>query len=90
MENDDLVIETWNGTGLAEIEKRSMPSDSGDASHAAWFNPLFNEFRTAIDCSDYAGREAQEALLCVQLINMAYRSAEQGSRELPLAHVLRD
>ncbi|HUK41666.1 MAG TPA: Gfo/Idh/MocA family oxidoreductase, partial [Candidatus Acidoferrales bacterium] len=90
MEDDALLIETRNGSDLTDIEQRSITSDWADASHAAWFNPLFNDFRTAIDRSDYAGKEAQEALLCVQLINTAYRSAEQGSRELPLAYVLQD
>jgi predicted dehydrogenase len=90
MEDDDLVIETKNGSHLSDVENRSIASDWADASHASWFNPLLDEFRAAIDQGDFAGKEAQEALLCVQLINTAYRSAEQGSRELPLPNFLRD
>ena len=90
MEDDDLVIETKNGSHLSTVENRSIASDWADASHASWFNPLLDEFRAAIDRGDFAGKEAQEALLCVQLINTAYRSAEQGSRELPLPNFLRD
>jgi len=90
MEDDDLVIETKNGSHLSTVENRSIASDWADASHASWFNPLLDEFRAAIDQGDFAGKEAQEALLCVQLINTAYRSAQQGSRELPLPNFLRD
>ena len=85
MEDDDLFIETKNGSHSSDVEKRSVASDWTDASHASWFNPLFDEFRAAIDRGDFAGKEAYEALLCVQLINAAYRSAEEESRELPLA-----
>jgi predicted dehydrogenase len=85
MEDDDLVIETENGDDARHVEKESIASDWTDASHASWFNPLFDEFRAAIDQGDFAGKEAEEALLCVQLINTAYRSAKQGSLELPLA-----
>lgn len=91
-EDDELQIETMNGTrgfGAAQaavrnLEKRSIGSDWADSSHANWFNSLFDEFRDAIERGDFAGKEAQEALLCVQLINTAYRSARNGSGALPL------
>jgi predicted dehydrogenase len=95
MDDDDLQIETTNGaheTDVAQaavsgdIEKKSISSHWTDASHASWFNSLFDQFREAIERGDFAGKEAQEAFLCVQLINMAYRSAQEGSRELPLAY----
>jgi predicted dehydrogenase len=93
MEDDALSIETMNGTGGADgahavasrqVEKRSISSHWGDSSHASWFNSLFDEFRAAIEHGEFAGKDAQEALLCVQLINTAYQSAREGSRELPL------
>jgi hypothetical protein len=55
-----------------------------DSSHVSWFNSLFDQFRTAIDNNVYVGREAEESFLCVQLIQTAYASARQGSRELPI------
>ena len=82
MEDDDLQIETMNG--VRNIERKSIGSHWGDASHASWFNDLFDGFREAIDRGDFAGKEAWESLLCVELINTAYRSAREGSRELPL------
>ena len=92
MEDDDLQIETANGShgcdmahpASRHVEKRSINSDWRDASHASWFNSLFDEFRAAIESGDFAGKQAQEALLCIQLIHTAYRSAREGSRELPL------
>jgi hypothetical protein len=30
------------------------------------------------------GKDAEESFLCIQLIQTAYASAQQGSRELPL------
>jgi predicted dehydrogenase len=82
MEDDDLQIETMNG--VRDVEKKSISSHWADASHATWFDALFEGFRDAIERRDFAGKEAQEALLCVQLINTAYRSAREGSRELAL------
>jgi predicted dehydrogenase len=93
MDNDALRIETMNGNGTAnrahavairDVEKRSISSHWSDSSHAGWFNSLFDEFRAAIEHAEFAGKDAQEALLCVQLINTAYQSARERSRELPL------
>ena len=92
MEDDNLRIETGNASNGCDVrqpasrhvEKKSINSDWNDASHASWFNALFDEFRSAIDNGDFAGKQAQEALLCIQLIHTAYRSAREGSRELPL------
>jgi predicted dehydrogenase len=94
MNGDTLKVEITNGAPGAggtragvnrRIEKRFISSNWADASHTMWFNSLFDQFRDAIDRGDFAGREAQEAVFCVHLINTAYRSAQQGSRELPLA-----
>ncbi len=89
MEDDELQIETMNGTrdaaeAVRHVEKRSVGSNWTDSSHASWFNSLFDEFRDAIERADFAGKEAQEAVLCVQLINTAYRSARNGAYPLPL------
>jgi predicted dehydrogenase len=80
MHDDDLSIETAGGA----VEKLSLASDSDDSSHASWFNALFEDFREAIDCDDFAGKEAEQAALCVQVIDTAYRSAREDSRELPI------
>ena len=80
MHDDELEIETASG----DVEKLTLPSDFGDSSHASWFNMLFEDFREAIDCGDFAGKETEQAALCVQVIDTAYRSAREESRELPI------
>ena len=88
MEDDHLQIETANGNNghgsVSAVEEKLIPSHWADASHASWFDPLFDEFRHAIDDRDFAGKDAREAVLCVELINTAYRSARERSRELLL------
>ena len=93
--NNRLSIDVFNGrrnphstqTSQSNVEVRSIDSDWADASHAAWFNPLFDAFLRSIANSKYAGKEAQEAVLCLQLISTAYQSARNGSRQLPVTNV---
>lgn len=74
--------------GKWRFEKRVAPSDWMDASHVGWFGSLFDEFRTAIAKQDFVGKDAREAFLCIQLIERAYRSAREGSRQVDLDHNL--
>jgi hypothetical protein len=55
-----------------------------DASHTRWFGSMFEQFRSAIVRGDFAGKDAHDALKCVELIETAYASAQNGSRELAL------
>jgi predicted dehydrogenase len=82
MKDDDLQIEAMNGA--RDVERKSISSHWADASHASWFNALFDGFQNAIERGEFAGKEACESLLCIEMINTAYRSAREGSRELPL------
>ena len=68
-----------------QTERRRVSSDWTDASHVSWFNSLFEQFRAAIHAGTWVGQEAQDALVCVEVIDAAYRSAASGCRELPLA-----
>ena len=70
---------TWN------VERRQIASNWMDASHATWFNSMFDLFKTAIAKSDYVGKEAEEAYRCIQLITAAYKSAKEGSHEVGLS-----
>jgi predicted dehydrogenase len=81
--DDELQIETADGGG--EVEKKSISSNWSDASHSTWFNALFGDFRAAIEGRDFAGKDAQDALMCVHVINTAYQSARAGC-ELPLEY----
>ena len=90
MDDDELRIETTNnGQGTPRPtpmngEKKVIRAGWQDASHRHWFNALFDEFRNAVERRDFAGKEAHEAMLCVEVIHTAYRSARQKSRELPI------
>jgi hypothetical protein len=55
-----------------------------DSSHVTWFDTLFDGFKKSIAEGEWVGKEAEESFLCIQLIQTAYASAQQGSRELPL------
>ncbi len=73
-----------------KFERLDAPSDWMDSSHVTWFNSLFDDFKRQIAKGEWVGREAQEAFLCVQLIQTAYESAKAGSRELPLGEAEAD
>lgn len=97
VDDDDLQLATMektDGPDVAQgairwkVEKRSIASHWMDASHVSWFSSLFDQFKKAIEESDYVGKEAREAYLCIQLITAAYRSAQEGCRELPLQTVV--
>lgn len=68
-----------------EVERCTIPSRWGDASHAGWYRTLLDHFAAAIAADDDVGREAREAYWCVKLIEAAYASARNGSREAVLA-----
>lgn len=93
VDDDDLqlaVMEKTQGPDVAQgavtwkVEKKSIASHWMDASHVSWFNSLFDQFKQAIREEDFVGKEAREAYLCIQLISTAYRSAQEGCRELEL------
>lgn len=90
VEDDNLEIaemHSTTGPDVAQgavtwrIEKKSITSHWMDASHVTWFHSLFDQFQKAIQTDDFVNKEAREALLCIQLIDAAYRSASQESRE---------
>ena len=94
VDDDDLQLAVQESTGGPDVaqgavkwnvEKRAIASDWMDASHVSWFNSLFDQFRSAIERGEWVGKEAKESYLCIQLITTAYRSAQEGCRELPLA-----
>jgi predicted dehydrogenase len=66
------------------FEQQDSPSEWMDSSHSTWFNTLFDGFKQAIADEEWVGKEAEESFLCIQLIQTAYASAQQGSQELPL------
>ncbi len=67
-----------------DVERRTIESDWMDASHTLWFNRMFDAFQTAMSDGDWVGKEAQDAYCCLEIITTAYRSANDGCRELAL------
>lgn len=93
VDDDELQLAVMRRTGGREVaqgavtwdvERRTIASDWMDASHTRWFNAMFDQFLAAIEGGDFAGREAEDACRCIQIITTAYRSAAADSRELPL------
>jgi predicted dehydrogenase len=93
-DNVEVARARDNGEGPApsewSFERLDVPSDWMDSSHVTWFNSLFDDFKRQIAKGEWVGREAEEAFLCVQLIQTAYASAKAGSRELPLGEAATD
>ena len=92
VEDDDVEVSVMSeDTGNAntrrtwKVTEEKIASDWMDASHTIWFRSLFERFSTAIENGDYAGKDAQDALRCVELINAAYASAADESRERMLS-----
>jgi predicted dehydrogenase len=93
VDDDELQLAVQRATGGPDIgkgavswdvERRTIASDWMDASHTRWFNAMFDEFLAAIASGNYAGKEAQDAYRCIEIITTAYRSAGESCRELPL------
>jgi predicted dehydrogenase len=85
VEDDDIEIHRKGAGGKVAVEKLSAASNWMDASHAEWFKALHVDFADQIASGEWVGREAQEAAMCVQLIETAYASARADGRELELA-----
>lgn len=71
-----------------EVEKRSIASHWGDASHTAWFDALFSQFVSSIESRDYVSKDAIDAYHCIATIAAVYASAAAGCREIPISEVL--
>ena len=90
VEDDDIEIAhmradpTMSYQGSWDFERRKVSSDWMDSSHVSWFNSLFDDFRRAIAEHDYVGDDLRTARECVRLIEAAYDSAAQQSRQITL------
>jgi predicted dehydrogenase len=93
VDDDELQLATMHvtdGPDVAlgaitwDIERQTIESEWMDASHTKWFNAMFDGFLAAIELNDFAGKDAQDSLRCVEIITAAYRSAHEGCRELPI------
>ena len=88
-EDDAIEVATQrrtNGPDVAHavewiIDKSVAASHWMDASHSAWFEPVFEAFFGAIDQEEFVPRDLIDACMCVATIDAAYRSAADGGRE---------
>ncbi len=98
VEDDDVEVAIMgqpsnpidSGRVTWEMKKERVSSDWMDASHVTWFGSLFERFNTAIEERDYVGKDARDALACIELITAAYASAADGCREQTLGGPGRD
>jgi predicted dehydrogenase len=84
--DDDEVQVTRKPEGSTNGATRrfQIASHWGDASHVHWFNSMFDKFVGCMKNGDYVNSELKEAYHCIQIIQTAYESSRQGSRELEL------
>lgn len=90
VEEDDIEIaymrsdDTKSYQGAWEFERRKVRSNWMDSSHVTWFNSLFDDFRTAIAARDFVSDDLRTARECIRLIEAAYESAADGSRQVTI------
>lgn len=53
-----------------------------DASHREWFADMFELFVSSIDRGEYVGKDARDAVQCINTIMSAYESARNLGREV--------
>ena len=80
VEDDDLEI-TTTARGAPEVLRERLPSDWMDASHVKWFASLIDDFAGAVARREWVGKDAEDAVRCIELIGAAYASARRSGRE---------
>jgi predicted dehydrogenase len=86
VDDDDMQISTHPPAGAAggaapRVERRTIASDWMDASHTRWFSSMFDEFLAAVESGEWAGRDAQDARRCIEVVEACRASARDGCRE---------
>jgi predicted dehydrogenase len=90
VEDDDIEVAVRGepatdrapGRPAWQLKTKKVASEWMDAGHAAWFRSMFGSFVTAMDEKEHVGRPAVDALRCIELLETAYASAAESSREL--------
>lgn len=97
VDDDDLQLSQMRRTAGPDIaqgavrwdvDRRSIASHWGDASHTTWFDALFSRFREAIADGAWVSETARDAHQCIAVIEAAYASSRLGCREVAVADVL--
>jgi predicted dehydrogenase len=85
LEDDDVEVTERSPSGKSTVERSSIASHWGDASHKDWFGAVLDRFAAGIDAHEYVGADARDAVLCVKLIETAYASSRSGCLEMSLS-----
>jgi len=76
-QNDSLPVHLAQTNGELVTDSRW-----NDASHREWFADLFADFVVAIDQDAYVGKDARDAVECMNAIDACYASARRDGREV--------
>jgi predicted dehydrogenase len=60
-----------------KLERRTIASKFGDASHTEWFTSMFEQFVTDVRAGRHVTTELRESYWCIATIEAIYRSAAQ-------------
>jgi myo-inositol 2-dehydrogenase / D-chiro-inositol 1-dehydrogenase len=76
------LLETRPEVDISTLEMVSSDEEEGERP---WFEAILDEFVTAIRTEDFVSRETRDALSCAAVMDAAYESTVQRSREVPIA-----
>ncbi len=79
--DDDRVV--WVSNGEQQEQRLTTPLSAG-SHHADWFGGVIDEFRAAMEKPAEAHGNRAEVELCLTLLSLAYTSAAQGGKSLPI------
>ena len=85
VDDDDIEVTCLGnpGDGAKLQQHESVPSDWKNAGHKDWFVSLLGDFSGAIARGEWVGRDAEDAVRAVDLVETAYASASHESIEQP-------
>ena len=81
LEDDDVEVSVAG----KPVERRSIASHWGDATHKEWFGAVLDRFGAAIDAGEYVGADARDAACACSVIETAYASSRSGCVEMSLS-----
>ncbi|CAN5306849.1 Gfo/Idh/MocA family oxidoreductase [soil metagenome] len=87
IEDDQLEVTRRMPDGRYDATESELASHWKDAGHGAWFVELFAAFGRAIDQRDYVGREAQDSIRAIEVIEAAYVSSREGGKAISLSDI---
>lgn len=81
---DDKLEVTRSSDEARETSESAFSSNWKDAGHGGWFIELFKDVARAIASRDFVGREAEDSLHALEVIDAAYASSRDGGRAVVL------